>query len=118
MSNDQIYIAESPISGRGVFANQRFETNEVIEFCPMLILPEKDVSLIDQTQLWNYYFIWNEKEIALALGFGSLYNHSDTPNAQQERFIEEKIMAIKAMKTIKQGEEILINYGDYTKQRI
>jgi len=116
MNNENIYVDDSPISGRGVFANRNFELGEIIEFCPMLILPEKDVTSIDETELWNYYFLWGEKEIAIALGYGSLYNHSEQNNAEQEMYFEEKIMAIKAKTHITQGDEILIDYGPYTKR--
>ncbi len=31
--------------------------------------------------LAKYFYMWNKKEMAISLGFGSLYNHSYTPNA-------------------------------------
>lgn len=113
------YIEESPLGGRGVFANERLEPGDIIEFCPMLILPEKDRILIDQTILYDYYFEWgdDQKELALALGYGSIYNHSYDPNALYETYFEEKIMVIKARTIIHQGSEILISYNQDPKDR-
>jgi hypothetical protein len=45
-------------------------------------------------------------------GFGLLYNHSTQPNLTY--FFEEKyqITVFQAMRSIKKGEELLIDYGD------
>ena len=44
------------------------------------------------------------------LGFGSLYNHSNTPNSVI-KFINEETANIYAIKDINSNEEIF-NYGD------
>jgi SET domain-containing protein len=44
------------------------------------------------------------------LGFGSLYNHSSTPNSVI-KFINEETANIYAIKDINSNEE-LFNYGD------
>ena len=55
-SLEKIRIAKSKISkaGRGVFATQKIKKGEVIENCPVLVLPKKDYPIVKQTILRNY----------------------------------------------------------------
>ena len=112
-SEPKIYVGESSLGGRGVFSNVNFEPGETIEFCPMLVLPESDREWLDKSSLYDYYFEWgpDSRQLALALGYGSIYNHSYDPNAIYETYFEEKIMVIKSHLTIKPHEEILISYN-------
>lgn len=115
--NDKIYIAKSRIkgAGRGVFALADIKKNEVIEGCPVIIFNNEDDGLVTQTILQYYVFEHTKKTSLLALGFGSLYNHSLTPNARYE--IEENelgsVLYFVAKRKILKGEEIYINYGPF-----
>ena len=54
-------------------------------------------------------FGWGSGEsTALALGYGSLYNHSYAPNAETLETPDELI--ITAQRMIGEGDEIFINY--------
>lgn len=80
-----IYIAESPLGGRGVFTTEFIPVGTLIEIAPVIVLAEQDLKLIhDHTILHDYYFLWTDdgKSAAIALGYGSLYNHSYMPNAE------------------------------------
>lgn len=76
-----ISVKDSPGKGRGVFAQRNFKKGEVIETCPVIVLPAKEIDSLELTQLYNYYFAWgpDSKDGAIALGYGSLYNHSYNP---------------------------------------
>lgn len=86
--------------GRGVFATKQYKSGAIIEECPVLVLDKKDTKIIDDTTLYNYYFSWGEKDdsSAIALGYGSLYNHSYSPNAEYIKIIDK-------------DEEICVNYN-------
>ena len=109
----QLYIADSDLAGRGVFTAIDIPAGSIIEVCPVIIVPEKEAQLIQETILYDYYFIWGdtEKEIAIALGYGSLYNHSFEPNAFFESDFESTIITIICKKDIVSGDEILVNYN-------
>lgn len=49
---------------------------------------------------------------AVFLGFGSIYNHSEEPNATYSINIKKQLATIKASRTIAKGEEIFVCYGD------
>jgi uncharacterized protein len=98
--------------GRGVFAGRRFEPGGTIEICPVIALSEADARTLDTTGLYDYYFGWGTdgKAAAIALGFGSLYNHSFTPNAVHHKNPEDGTISIIAVRSIAPGEEIFICY--------
>lgn len=118
MPSRKIYLAQSKIkkAGRGVFAEAALKKGEVIELCPIILLQGKDIPHIKKTELYNYYFVWHSPKkvatkIGIALGFGSLYNHSYTPSATYVKKLKENIVAFVAIKNIAKGEEIMVNYN-------
>ncbi len=99
--------------GRGNFSTCQYEAGDLIEVCPVILLSKDERSKIDGTKLFDYYFSWGDKDdkAAIALGLGSLYNHSYTPNAKYIKKYNKNEIHIVALKTIKVGEEILVNYN-------
>lgn len=107
----KIECRKSQIHGNGIFAFKNIEKNEIIEECPIIILNSDDTIKIDPTNLYNYYFSWENNWSAIALGYGSIYNHSYEPNAVYEKdFINNKII-FRALKNLYTWEEILVNYN-------
>ena len=100
------------VQGRGVFCAQPIPKDSLIELSPVLIIPTNEVDIIHHTELHDYYFVWGayDEEAALALGYGSLYNHSYSPNANFEMDLGNLQIRFFAIKNIKAGEEITINY--------
>jgi SET domain-containing protein len=107
-----VTIGHSEGRGRGIFAARRFEPGEMIEVCPVIALSEADARTLDGTGLYDYYFGWGNdgQAAAIALGYGSLYNHSFTPNAVHRKDAENGTVSIIAVKPISLGEEIFIRY--------
>ncbi len=108
-----LFITNSPLGGRGVFVGEDLPANSFIELCPVIILSETDKEKIHQTFLHDYYFLWGteEKQAAIALGYGSLYNHSYSPNAQFIANLEDESILIESITPIEAGSEITINYN-------
>lgn len=105
-------IGISPTLGiRSVIADRDYKAGELIEACPIILLPKKEWSHIEETILGNYWFEWNRDNSALLLGNGSIYNHSYTPNALYKRDYRKLVMRVEAYKDIKAGEEIVFNYN-------
>jgi len=62
---------------RGVFACRLIHDGEVIERVPVLVLPVGETRTANQpTRMSGYCFEWGRGTVAVALGYGSLYNHS------------------------------------------
>ena len=97
--------------GRGVFACRDFAEGDIIETCHVLVLGPNDRQAIDDTNLYNYYFAWRERSAAIALGNGSLYNHSYDPNARYLKNHTDDTIDFVAIEHIADGAEILVNYN-------
>jgi len=105
--------------GLGVFATQDYHADDIIEDCHIIALSELDKNKIDETHIYNYYYSWGDNEAAIALGNGSLYNHSYTPNAKYVKLYNKKIIRFIAIKNIHAGEEIRTNYnGNPTSKKL
>ena len=99
--------------GRGVFADAPIAEGTVIEECPLIVLPAEEVEPTMRTNLGNYAFQWGgtRDQSAIALGYGSLYNHSDDPNALYVRRLEDQVIAFLSIRAIAAGEEITVSYN-------
>jgi SET domain-containing protein len=103
-----------PGKGRGVVAQRPFRAGETIERPPVIVIAAEEAPLIRDTKLAHYYFEWGDdcRQAAIALGYGSLYNHSYTPNARYEFCEDEGCLEFLALGDIEPGEEITINYNN------
>ena len=114
-SSNKVYVSKSNIknAGRGVFAAQKIKKGEAIEVCPLIIVPKSDMSNLRESILVTYFFYFGKKKerLAVALGFGSIYNHSYTPNATYKIKVKKKTIDFTAIKDIKKNEEITFNYS-------
>jgi hypothetical protein len=115
MSHPHLEIRAIPGKGRGVFARQAFAPGEVIEHAPVIVGDLAHAEALEQTALADHYFLWGEDhaldQICVALGYGSLYNHSYAPNADWERDLVKHELIFFAHRPITPGDEITINYN-------
>jgi SET domain-containing protein len=114
VKNDFLIVSNAGHKGRGVFTSKVLKKGDLIELCPVIELTRKEHQQLVGHILENYTFVWNsrKKSVALLLGFGSLYNHSKKSNADYNINSKTGMMEFTALKTIKAGEEITIDYGD------
>ena len=107
-----LYITNTEKKGRGVFTSVDIYEGDVIEVCNIIKIPKRELPIIHKSVLHDYYFLWGNdlEDCAIALGYGSLYNHEIHPNANFILDIENETIDIEAIKDIKAGEEITLNY--------
>jgi len=106
-SNSLIYIDSSEKGGqfgRGVYANKNFKKDDIIEIGPLLIGTDENMFI----GLYKNYVFKKNNKILLILGFTSICNH--TYNNNSKVIINDDYYKLIAIKNIKKGEEILINY--------
>lgn len=111
--NPHLYVAPSKVDLRGVFCTVDIKAGEVIEICPVLVVPADETQLLDETILHNYVFLWgdDDKQGAIVFGYGSMYNHAYDPNAEYSADYNDDTFSVYALKDISAGEEIFINYN-------
>lgn len=99
-------IKKDQKKGRGVFASEKITKGELIEACHLILMDLDDVS----GALEGYVYQYTDDKAAVALGNGSLLNHSDEANSDFYFDYRKKMLLIEAVRTIHPGEEITINY--------
>jgi uncharacterized protein len=110
----QLYIGETEHKGRGVFTRQAIKKGTVTETAPVIVMTAEERKLLDQTLLHDYIFEWQpggEEMCCMALGWVPIYNHSYTSNCEYFMEYDEQTIFIKAIRDIKAGEELTINYN-------
>ena len=112
MKRSKVEVKPSLGRGRGVFATHPISCNELIESCPVIAFEPKYKAAFEATPLYDYLYGWSDdcREVAIALGYGSLYNHSDEPNAVYHTNRSRHAIDFIATKVIAVGEEITISY--------
>lgn len=113
---DKIEIKQTKNRGRGVFANKLIFKDEIIESCQIIPFSADDADKIETTFLSNYWYAWRTDDDptqygALCLGNGSLYNHSQNPNAMVIKDYDHNLIIFVASKNIEKGTEITVKYG-------
>ena len=113
MIKPYLYVAKADGKGRGIFTKENIRTNTIVEVSPVIVLSQRDRKLVDQTLLHDYIFEWGDsrRQACLALGYVSLYNHSYASNCEYEMEFDKGIISIRAVRSIKKGEELFINYN-------
>ena len=96
---------------RGVFATKDIKKGELIHQAPVIPYPNSEHEHIEKTLLGDYAFEYGINHSAILLGYGMLFNHSYTPNANYEINFDNHTFDFYAYTDIKAGEEVLINYN-------
>lgn len=114
-SSENIYSSKSkiPNAGRGVFAKRIINKGELIEKSPFIEIPKSDPSNLKGSNLVMYFFYFgkDKERLALALGLGSLYNHSYKPNVGYKINAKDKVIEFTALRKIKKDEELTFDYS-------
>jgi len=111
----KIEVVDIKGKGRGVVATKNIKKDEIIEYCPIVFISEKEAAFFEKekTNLKFYYlFQYAINKKCVMLGYGSLYNHSKNPNADVDYDTKnpKNYLIFEAIKDIKAGEEVLIDY--------
>ena len=118
LTSDKVYINNSkiPNANRGVYASRDIKKNELIEKSPIIEISKHDMANLNESILVTYFFYFgkNKERLAIALGFGSIYNHSYKPNAKYKINIKDSTIDFIALKMIKKDDEITFNYNNGT----
>ncbi len=105
--------------GRGVFSLIDIPRGAFIENAHAILLPEDEYRAhIAKTVLEHYVYSAprgskHQGAMLLALGIGSLFNHSKIPNVDFRVLAEEQRVEYRACRDIKAGEELCIFYGTH-----
>lgn len=105
-------IKKTAAKGRGLFSTKNIKIGEIIESAPVINLSPKERINAEKTILNYYIYPWRStRSASMVLGYGSIINHSFNPNADWKQNFKTNTMVYRAIKDIKKGEEITVNYN-------
>jgi SET domain-containing protein len=98
--------------GRGVVARMAIRSGATLERSPYLGLTEVETEALESTALKFYHYdLMGANGSAIGLGYASLYNHAEDPNADFAVLESKGLIVVKAIRSIRPGQEITIHYG-------
>jgi len=99
-------------SGRGLFASEPLLRGTLIHSAPCLLVTKASYQEhAKHTVLEHYLFNTPNGDKLLALGYGSIFNHSDSPNVDYRIDKPNLTVNYYASKGVEKGEELFIYYG-------
>jgi hypothetical protein len=101
--------------GRGVFAARAISANEIIETCPVIVLRSSWDQMPEDLQrvVFNWGYLTEQgPATCLALGWGSMYNHSNPANVRYRPLADQFCLQFVAARNIGVDEELTVNYNE------
>lgn len=102
-----IYLKNSEIHGRGVFANKDIYKGEVIEKIPYIEFNREDQ--IEEFKKYTYGL--TNGKLCVMISYSSFLNHSDEPNAVIKNNKNDEYLYLYSLMDIDKDEEITICYS-------
>jgi uncharacterized protein len=98
-------VGLSKIHGYGLFANETIAAGETVNRAPLLITGKQ----LPRSFARHVYHLADGRH-ALPCGDGIMVNHANRPNARFEIDVRERAVTLIALRRIRRGEEITIDY--------
>jgi uncharacterized protein len=120
-----VRVAPSPKHGLGVFAARTIPEGTVVHVAPVMLMSDEDVETLEDTALRGLVYGWDTDvgTSALALGYGSLFNHDPDANCVYHRIDADDVDAesgqvlgydalqYSTLREVPEGEELTIDYS-------
>ncbi|HEX6833433.1 MAG TPA: SET domain-containing protein [Rudaea sp.] len=102
--------------GRGVFAARAIKAGEIVETCPVVVVNKYVSDLPPEIGCivygWSYLTTRQVGTLsAIALGYGSLYNHDNPANMRYVADGALQVLRYIAVRDIAPNEELTVNYN-------
>ncbi|RPD77446.1 hypothetical protein L226DRAFT_544086 [Lentinus tigrinus ALCF2SS1-7] len=112
LNNAGLRIEYAEGKGRGVYACREIPAQTLIEVSPVLLFTATEYEAHGKhTALDHYTFVWRDGRMALALGLGSLFNHSQRPNVSYTIDPATESIRYVTSRKVLPDEELCIFYG-------
>ena len=109
MLSPHVAVRAIPGKGNGVVATAPIAAGDMVEVSPILICPAG--SIPDSGHALSDHVYGYGDDVAVGLGYASLYNHSRNPNCTWDFNETLPAILIWATRAIGPGEELTLDYG-------
>jgi SET domain-containing protein len=106
-----VYVKRSDTdkNGYGVYAKKNLKSGDIISQSVYLKINNN----VDyNNELWNYVFTYDDNNLLIVFGCGSLFNHNKYHNIDYTIDDTNRFMVYTCNKDINKDEELFINYGE------
>jgi SET domain-containing protein len=107
-----LYVTRSPIQGYGVFTDSFIPANTIIEECHYVDVCNAEENNNACIRHRFCYPMQKPTKYVVCFGKGSVFNHSNEPNAFWYIDFEKDVFVFKTTKNIFANQEVLVYYGD------
>lgn len=100
--------------GYGVFASNSIDEGQIVEICPLVLLrcSVKDLPLELRQRVFDWAALAGRQGVlALALGYGSVYNHANPANLRYVPTLDGDGLCFVAAASISAEVELTVNYN-------
>jgi SET domain-containing protein len=105
------YVKRVRGKGWGAFCPKRIPKGTVFNVTTLLVLPASEAKQMSGSSLEAYWYEFGSRGRALALGLGSIMNHSDEPNCSYHFSKKKRTLRFYALRDIPPHEELTHDYG-------
>ncbi len=106
----KICVKRSSLHRWGVFALVDIAPYEILEETPYFLVPKEEADSAPSCNIYTYGF--SDENLLIGTGCACLYNHSYEPTADYTIDKVNQMICHYAIKNIREGEEITIDYGE------
>jgi SET domain-containing protein len=105
------YVKKVRGKGWGAFSSKKIPKGTIFNVTPLLVLTVREANLMSGSSLEPYWYQFGTKGRAIALGLGSIMNHSHEPNCSYRFSKKKRTLSFYALKDIPAHEELTHDYG-------
>lgn len=105
------YVKRIRGKGWGAFCAKKIPKGTIFNVTTLLPLSGKEAKLMSGSSLEPYWYEYGTKGRAIALGLGSILNHSDEPNCSYYFARKGRTLSFYALRDIPAHEELTHDYG-------
>ncbi|KAI0264013.1 cytidine deaminase-like protein [Gloeopeniophorella convolvens] len=98
-------------NGRRVYASRAIPGQTLLEISPVLLFSVEEYEAHGRHTVLDHYTLkWRDGRMALALGLGSLFNHSDAPNVTYTIDASTESVRYTTTRAVEPNEELCIHH--------
>lgn len=106
-----LYLKRIRGKGWGAFCAKKIPRHADFDVTPLLVLSVRESKALAGSKLEDYWYDFDKNRRAIALGLGSMMNHSSKPNCSFHFSKTKRTLTFFSLKNIPAHTELTHDYG-------